>query len=235
LEHIRIVNLDKLNHYKCDKPAWIKLYASLLTDLKFNSLTEVQQIHLVKLILLSSQNGNRLANDSRAIGRQLALHSRISIQVFIDAGFVEIIEDTVKKSRKAIEPIKSNINQNIKQNINQKHIKKEFEIRWSRYKGEKDSIKKAQIHWYASVKTEQDISDYDKAEQNYYAIVEADRKNGFEGRKYKGGKTWFNNWRNYVAQGPPKEAKAKWKELEDMGYTIDEDSGEYVPPKEKMA
>ncbi len=90
--------------------------------------------------------------------------------------------------------------------LSRKESEKEFLIRWKRYQGEKDNRKLALGHWNTSVKTHQDLHDYDQAEQNYYAIVAA----SFEGRSFKGGKTWMNNWRNYTDQKPPpKPSKGK--------------------------
>lgn len=87
--------------------------------------------------------------------------------------------------------------------LNNEQKKEQFEIRWKRYKGEKDGKKLAKGHWNASILKTEDIDRYDQAEFNYYAIVEADRKNGFPTRKLKGAKTWFNNWESYVDQKPP--------------------------------
>lgn len=251
MKYFSVKNLDRFQHYKDRNPTWIKLYTALLSDMKFNSLTEVQQLHLIKIWILSSQNGSRLVFDSQSIRKRLGLDSRLSLKVFVEAEFIEIIEDSEENASKMVRPYKSNINKN---NINQKEentlsskpdlspsenpttpltpkpsptaqappkppglklederSREEFAIRWQRYRGEKDSRKLASGYWNTSVKTQEDLADYDKAEQNYYAIVEADRGNGFAGRRYKNGKTWFNNWRNYIDQEPqaPPQKKPK--------------------------
>ncbi len=94
--YFRIKNFERFQHYKNRRPPWIKLYNSLLTDLEFNSLTEVQQLHLLKLWLLASQNKNKLIYDSSTIRKRLGLDSRLSLEVFVKAGFIEIIKDTKK-------------------------------------------------------------------------------------------------------------------------------------------
>jgi len=75
----------------------------------------------------------------------------------------------------------------------------EFQKRWIGYRGEKDARKRAVGYWNTSIKTRSDLDDYDRAEINYYKIVEASTF----ARSYKGGATWFNNWRDYIDQKPP--------------------------------
>lgn len=85
-----IKNYARFQHYKYRNPPWIKLYASLLSDVKFNTLTEVQQIHLIKIWLLASQNNNLLPLDPTIIKNRAGLNSRVILNVFIEAGFIEI-------------------------------------------------------------------------------------------------------------------------------------------------
>jgi len=96
--------------------------------------------------------------------------------------------------------------------LKKEKLREEFAVRWQRYRGVKDGKKGALGHWNASVKTQEDLADYDKAEQNYYAFVQSDRANGFPDRKYKLGKTWFNNWRDYIDQEPQATPRKKPKD-----------------------
>jgi len=89
--------------------------------------------------------------------------------------------------------------------LSKKQKEQEFITRYERYRGEKDSRKLALGHWNTSINTQMDLQAYDQAEQNYYAIVDLDHRNGFKDRRYKGAKTWFNNWLEYVDQQPPPE------------------------------
>jgi hypothetical protein len=98
VRYFRIKNFEHFQHYKNRRPTWIKFYNSLLTDLEFNALTEVQQLHLLKLWLLASQNKNKLIYDSSTIRKRLGLDSRLSLEVFVKAGFIEIIEGTEKNA-----------------------------------------------------------------------------------------------------------------------------------------
>jgi hypothetical protein len=57
---------------------------------KLNSLTEVQQIHLIKIWILTSQNNNLLPFDPAVIRKRAGLNSRVVLDVFLEYGFIEI-------------------------------------------------------------------------------------------------------------------------------------------------
>jgi len=88
--YFRIKNHRKFQHYRDRRPGWIKFHTSLLSDVKFNLLTEIQQIHLVKIWLLSSQNNDVLPFDPAIIRKRAGLNSRVVLDVFVEAGFIEI-------------------------------------------------------------------------------------------------------------------------------------------------
>jgi len=90
VSYFRIKNYERFQHYQDRRPSWIKLHASLLSDVKFNCLTEVQQIHLVKIWILASQNNNLLPFDPAIIRKRAGLNSRVVLDVFMESGFIEI-------------------------------------------------------------------------------------------------------------------------------------------------
>ena len=67
----------------------------------------------------------------------------------------------------------------------------DFETLWSKYPN-KDGRKAAERHFYASVKTNQDWADINKALTNYLSSGRV-QKNFI-----KNGSTWFNGWRDWV-------------------------------------
>jgi len=75
-----------------------------------------------------------------------------------------------------------------------------FDAIWSKYPL-KDGRKAAERHFKASVKTEQDWQDINKALANYLASERV--KKGF----IKNGSTWFNNWRDWIKSSVVVEEK----------------------------
>jgi len=69
-----------------------------------------------------------------------------------------------------------------------------FETVWENYP-RRDGRKAAQRHFEASVKTEKDWLDIQKALKNYTKQIERDR---VEPKFIKMASTWFNNWRDWV-------------------------------------
>ena len=120
-QYFKVRNFEKFQHYKDRNPSWIKLYSNLLNDMNFASMTDSQQINLVKIWLLASQNKNRLIFDSHTIGKQLGANSRISLQYFVDNEWLEIIGVTPKNASKMVAP---NKDKQYKQDTKEKHLKK---------------------------------------------------------------------------------------------------------------
>jgi hypothetical protein len=90
-------------------------------------------------------------------------------------------------------PVPSNSNR-----IQEQEQEKRFELLWLKYPKDKDGLRKgkkeAQRHFEASVKTEQDWKDINRAIEKY-AKSETVLK-GF----VKNGSTWFNNWRDFIPE-----------------------------------
>ncbi len=90
------------------------------------------------------------------------------------------------------------------------HIKKEknyiktytrfFEERWLNYPN-KDGKKAAQKHFLASVKSDEDLRDFDKSLENYLGHLKIETW-----KRPKNGSTFFNNWRDWVDWKEPEKA-----------------------------
>lgn len=74
-----------------------------------------------------------------------------------------------------------------------------FERLWGKYPS-KDGRREAEKYFNASVKTESDLADCEKALSNYIEHLRVE-----SWKKPKNGKTWFYNWRDWIDyQGPTK-------------------------------
>lgn len=110
----------------------------------------------------------------------------------------------VKKEKiatKEVEKEKEEINKNIKPIVvsDEKKdwkIKKQeaFEKAWTDYPGTPDNKKQSNGHWNASIKTPADIVAYELALEGYLRMIQTC---GYD-RSFKGAKTWFNNWQDYI-------------------------------------
>lgn len=84
---------------------------------------------------------------------------------------------------------------------------KEFNMVWERYPN-KDGKKSAERYFKASVKTQDDLNDINKALDNY---LKSDKvQKGF----IKNGSTWFNNWKDWLSVSNGKSDEIQ--KLEDM-------------------
>lgn len=107
--------------------------------------------------------------------------------------------------------LKANVIENEKEKkdgVQGKEKKFDFESIWARYPN-KDGKKSAFVHFEASVKTDQDWKDINKALDNYLRSERVAK--GF----VKNGSTWFNNWKDWVNFSgivSPEAKKNEWKD-----------------------
>lgn len=88
MDYLTIKNWNKFQQYKDREMKWIKLYRGLIVDYDFDQLTEVAQIHLVKIWLLAANIGNKIPNDASWVGRKIGAKSKVDLNQMVDAGFL---------------------------------------------------------------------------------------------------------------------------------------------------
>lgn len=221
-QHYNLKNLKGDPH-----PSWIKIYYKLLHDRRFYRLPDAQKFHVVGFFLLASQHDNKLPFDLDWIQDEMNATDKIDLQAMLDSRFIEWIEPngpSTPSLKEITDKAKTEIAPTLVQpglsplngresilgleQIREEERRREqtkaltrllsdgFERLWQRYPV-KDGRKDAERHFSASVKTEQDLSDIDVALTNYLKHIGLN-----EWKRPKNGKTWFNNWRDWV----------KWKE-----------------------
>lgn len=88
MKFLAIKDFGLFQHYRNRNPPWIKLYGTLLTDLKFLQMPEAAQAQLVKLWILASQFGHPLPNDPKLLAGKIGTTGRFHLAIMIDAGFI---------------------------------------------------------------------------------------------------------------------------------------------------
>lgn len=83
-----IKNWSEFQQYKDDRPMhWIKLHNKLLDDYNFNQLTEITQLHLLKLWLVASKNNGIIEGDEQWIA-MLIRTKKVDIEGLVQSGFL---------------------------------------------------------------------------------------------------------------------------------------------------
>lgn len=89
MNYLRIKNWTDHQAYKDGRPvSWIKLQLALLDDYDFELLTEIQQLHLVKIWLLAGKLDNEIPADPDWVGRKIGAQSEVDLDALIQAGFL---------------------------------------------------------------------------------------------------------------------------------------------------
>lgn len=86
--YLAVKDFARFQHYRDRRPPWIKLYATVLTDLDFVQLPEAAQAQLVKLWVLASQMGHPLPNNPKLLAGQIGATGRFYLPELIVAGFI---------------------------------------------------------------------------------------------------------------------------------------------------
>jgi len=79
LRYLSVKDFDRMQHYKCRRPPWVKLYNELLDDHAFVSLSLKERFIYCGLLLLASRLDNRIPHDIAYL--QDALHTREEIDL----------------------------------------------------------------------------------------------------------------------------------------------------------
>jgi len=82
----------------------------------------------------------------------------------------------------------------------------EFEKLWKKYPS-KDGVKSARKHFTATVKTDENLKDINKALDNYLHHLKTE-----DWKRAKNGSTWFNNWEDWInwEEAPQEDGVQTW-------------------------
>lgn len=97
--YLRVKNWGDLQHYRDKEPKWIKAYAKLLHDGRFQELDEPVQYQLFRIWLVASQSsrftfdetGRRVpvvAYDERTLRRAIKTLKKIPLEMFVREGWL---------------------------------------------------------------------------------------------------------------------------------------------------
>ena len=83
-----VKNWEEFQQYKDRDPKWIKLHREVLDDYELDSISEVDQLHLIKIWLLAAKVENRIPNDPNWIARKIGAKSKVNLEQLVTLGFL---------------------------------------------------------------------------------------------------------------------------------------------------
>jgi hypothetical protein len=87
MQYFGVKNYERFQHHKKKGPPWVKLHASILTDIDFLRLTDAQRYQLMALFIVASECDNCIPNDRPYLVHRLSTH-RLQVDALISAGFL---------------------------------------------------------------------------------------------------------------------------------------------------
>jgi hypothetical protein len=210
LIYLRVKNWDRLQHPSPpDKPLpWIKFFTALLAptkEPKYSEWSDATKALLHHIWLMARIHNNRIPK-AWLTKQRLNLKSRVNLDPLLDSGFVwfedengnvvEIRSHAGARGRDARSGV------SVSQSRNSSNTKGEhegdfdqaiaFESVWSDYPRPLGR-KQAEKCFRESVRSDDDLAAIRKALAIYKATIV-----GSEQRYIQHGKTWFNNWRDWL-------------------------------------
>ncbi len=208
---VHVKNLEKYHpKYKDRHLIWCKVYFTMLDgDPEFEMIDEIDKWRFLAFVMLELKSKKPVPLDENYLSRKgFNLKKRpISKTLQMLHNFIEVrnnmlhnIEATENSSENPVTHIILEKNR-----IEYNKYEKDFDSRWERYPN-KDSRKESLKHWVNSIKTEQDLKDFDISLNNYLEMLKVETW-----RKPKSGKTFFNNWRDFI-EWKGQEGKKRYDE-----------------------
>jgi hypothetical protein len=88
MKYFRVIDQDKMQHYKDRNPPWIKLHCDLWSDPRFMGLAEFERYCLLSLFVIASKKGNRIPADERWLKIELGTSKRLPLEKLVLAGWI---------------------------------------------------------------------------------------------------------------------------------------------------
>jgi hypothetical protein len=90
-------NMEKYQHYKINKPRWIKLYETLWHEIEFWRLKDVSKAHLIGIFVLCSQHNNLVPFDTVWITQAINATDPIDWEALLESGYIVVNEGEKEK------------------------------------------------------------------------------------------------------------------------------------------
>ena len=106
-EYFSVKSWDSFQHYKDRNPPWIKLHNHLLDNYEFECLPDASKAHLLCIWMLASRTQNKMPMDPQWIKRKIGASSSVDLNVLVEYGFIELIQELPSAEQGASKPLVS--------------------------------------------------------------------------------------------------------------------------------
>lgn len=103
MEHVYVRNWKKHQHYKAEKPKWIKWYREVTNDLDWLGLEEEGKLLWPYILLVAAETVNEIPNDPELLALRLRLKTstvRKGVDSLLNSGFLQLMHTDSEDARK---------------------------------------------------------------------------------------------------------------------------------------
>ncbi len=93
---LSVKNWTEYQHYKANKPAWVKWYRDITNDLGWLAMPDAGKLLFPYMLLVAAENNNEIPDDATLIATRLRLKNKIvqeGMSSLLDSGFLYIMHD----------------------------------------------------------------------------------------------------------------------------------------------
>lgn len=95
MNHYRIPDWRKYQHYRDRSPPWVKLHKSLLSSRAWVILDDASRALAIACMMLAGDTDNRIPDDPEYVRRAGCLNQLPEFGPLVESGFLELIDPTV--------------------------------------------------------------------------------------------------------------------------------------------
>jgi hypothetical protein len=92
-KYLSVRSMSKYQHYKINKPRWIKIYESLWHDHEFFKLSDASKAHLIGIFVLCSQHNNIVPFEDEWIAKCINASEKINWDSLLASDYIVVNED----------------------------------------------------------------------------------------------------------------------------------------------
>ena len=154
MRYYEVVGWSDFQHYKAERPGWIKNYVKVQDNIQYRRLPDVSKAHLHGLWLVAARLGNVIPDDQEEVGALMGAKEPVDFGILVSAGFIRPC-NILKDSAESAESVRVEVEKS-KREIREEHPAREDPGSGPLTRSSEDEHGNQDIHLHVSQRDEPD-------------------------------------------------------------------------------